>query len=342
LKSLTPELTAHIAQDLTTLAVCWRVTRTDGVMILGTEHDRDIEIGLDSPSHPYTGTYLARAGITGSNVRSSSDMSVDNLEIEGAVNNGDLSLVDLSAADIEAGLLDDADVVLFLVNWEAPDDGQIVLRTGTLGEIHRTAEGQYRTELRGLAQKLTQQLLRTYGPSCDAELGDTRCGISLGALTVTGVVTAVTSNRAFSATIASGSPQTSCALTLYLPMPYDIEVGDTFTIRPGCDKSAVMCKERFANLVNFRGHGFWVPGTAAITQFGGQTPATDPAVGSTYERIRDIRVATLAEERPELPADPDELPDAWLAADSAYYEGGLVTWTSGENETFSMEVKRQL
>jgi uncharacterized phage protein (TIGR02218 family) len=159
-RTLPPELTSHLAGSVTTLAVCWRVERSDGVLILGTEHDADITIAEgdspgDSPGNPYAGTYYARAGITGSNVRSTSDMSVDNMEVQGAINNGDLAIVDLSAADIEAGLFDDAAVTLFLVNWEAPDDGQIVLRTGNIGEISRTAEGNYKTELRGLAQRLS-------------------------------------------------------------------------------------------------------------------------------------------------------------------------------------------
>lgn len=204
MRTIPGALQTHILGDVTTLAVCWRVTRTDGVLILGTEHDRDLTIAAGD----YSGTYLARAGITGSNVRSSSDMSVDNLEVEGAVNSGDLNLVDLSAADIEAGLFDDVSVVLFLVNWQAPDDGQVVLRTGNIGAITRTAEGQYRTELRGLAQRLTQNFVRTYGPSCDAELGDVRCGVGLPALTITGAVTAVESNRAFSTSLAIESPMT--------------------------------------------------------------------------------------------------------------------------------------
>lgn len=203
MRTIPAPLAAHIAEDVTTLAVCWRVERADGVLILGTEHDRDLVV----TSGDYAGTYAAGAGITGSDVRSTSDMSVDNMEVAGAVNQGDLSLVDLSAADIEAGLFDGASVVLFLVNWQAPDDGQIVLRTGTIGEIRRTAEGEYRTELRGLAQALTQNVVRTYGSSCDAELGDFRCKIPLGDITFDGEVTAVAGGRDFTALIAVNSPE---------------------------------------------------------------------------------------------------------------------------------------
>lgn len=312
MRTIPAALAAHLSGTLTTLAVCWRVERTDGVLILGTEHDQDITVSPgDSPANPYAGTYLARAGITGSDVRSTSDMSVDNMDVSGAIDQGDLNLIDLSAGDIESGLFDDASVVLFMVNWQAPDDGQIVLRTGNIGEIRRTAEGQYQTELRGIAQRLSQNIVRTYGSSCDAELGDSRCAVDANALTVTGTVTAVTSGRQFSATLDVGSPAPDVdyfngglvtwtagqndtfsmeikqdtlgspgEILLYLPMPHGIEVGDTFTIRPGCDKSAAACKGKFSNLVNFRGHGAWVPGIGEIIIFGGQTAEKKKKDGS--------------------------------------------------------------
>lgn len=307
MRALTAATLAHLQGDVTTLTVCWRVERTDGVLILGTEHDQDVRVTVNHTALDLTGVYAALAGITGSDVRSTSDMSVDNMEVTGAINQGDLQLVDLSAADIEAGLLDDASVTLFLVNWQAPDDGQIVVRSGNIGEISRTAEGQYKTELRGLAQRLSQNIVRTYGSSCDAELGDARCGIELLALTVSGEVTAVSSNRRFTALISSGSPGYAAGefdgglitwtsgdnesfsmevkkdtlgspgeVDLYLPMPRDIAIGDTFTMRPGCDKSAAMCKGRFGNLINFRGHGAWVPGTGELMVFGGQTAERKP------------------------------------------------------------------
>lgn len=307
MRALTAATLAHLQDDVTTLTVCWRVERSDGVLILGTEHDQDVHVTVNHTALDLTGVYVALAGITGSDVRSTSDMSVDNMEVTGAINQGDLQLVDLSAADIEAGLLDDATVTLFLVNWQAPDDGQIVLRSGNIGEISRTAEGQYKTELRGLAQRLSQNIVRTYGSSCDAELGDARCGIELLALTVSGEVTAVSSNRRFTALISSGSPDYAAGefdgglitwtsgdnesfsmevkkdtlgspgeVDLYLPMPRDIAIGDTFTMRPGCDKSAAMCKGRFGNLINFRGYGAWVPGTGELMVFGGQTAERKP------------------------------------------------------------------
>lgn len=333
MRVLTDNLVLHLAQDVTTLAVCWRVTRRDGVQILGTEHDRDLTI----TEGDYAGTYMAAAGITGSTVQSTSDLSVDNLEVNGAINNtGDLTLIDLTVADIESGLMDNAQVTLLMVNWEAPDDGQVVLRTGTIGEISRTSEGQYKTELRGLTQYLSKNLLRSYGTACDADFGDARCGIDLVALTVTGTVTAVTSNRRFVATL-DDSPGTVMDTELFLPMYHDIAVGDTFTIRPGCDKSMPMCKIRFNNIANFRGHGLWTPGTADMMDYGGKSAKVgggsilDIASGLIQEMI-DRWLAAIEANRP----NPIDSPD------SPWYDGGLITFTSGDNSGYAMEVKRTL
>lgn len=57
--------------------------------------------------------------------------------------------------------------------------------------------------------------------------------------------------------------QSSGALTLFLPMPYTVGVGNAFTIRPGCDRTRPTCRTKFAmagstnfadgNVINMRG-----------------------------------------------------------------------------------------
>ena len=86
MRTLAAALQSELAQSVTRLAVCWRVERGDGVLILGTEHDRDITISTGT----LAGEYLVQAGVTGSGVKSSSDMSVDNMEVSGAISDGDL------------------------------------------------------------------------------------------------------------------------------------------------------------------------------------------------------------------------------------------------------------
>jgi uncharacterized phage protein (TIGR02218 family) len=62
-------------------------------------------------------------------------------------------------------------------------------------------------------------------------------------------------------------------VTLALPMPYAISDGspiDTFTISAGCDKSMTTCRDRFNNIVNFRGEPY-LPGIDKIIQVGRHT-----------------------------------------------------------------------
>ena len=302
MRTLSPENYAHIRREVMTFAVCWRLERHDGVTIRGTEHDRNIAVPEGSA---VTGIYRANAGITGSGIKYSDDMSVDNMEVSGALSAyGSTTVIDVSAADIEAGLLDGAEVSLFIINWQNPADGPILLQTGTIGEIKRDTDGGYSTELRGLTQLLTKIAIRTYGASCDAELGDARCKFPIVDHTFNGTITTVIDNRSFIATIAPGNTEagylnggkvhfntgectdfemeiktcgavnvaTVQSFVLYLPMTMDIAVGDTFYAQPGCDKSPAMCKGRFHNLVNFRGHGWLCPGMGAMGIFGGQTP----------------------------------------------------------------------
>ena len=115
----------------------------------------------------------------------------------------------------------------------------------------------------------------------------------MAALAVNGTVATVTDRRTFTATLgnspqstpqyfeggmleftsganagyakevkldSTGSPLVLGTFVLWEPMPLDIQVGDTFEIRPGCNKSKDTCKTKFNNVVNFRGYGVFVPG----------------------------------------------------------------------------------
>lgn len=293
---------AHLREPITTLAICWRITKRNGDFILGTNHDRDIiitttEIGVEvSPSvFELGGTYRASAGITASDVKWGADMSVDNMEVLGAID-PDL-FVDVSIADVEAGLLDTAQVTTFRLNWQNPDDFQEVLRHGTLGQIRWNSDREYRTEVRGLNQILQQTIGRTCGERCDVEeFGDERCKFNLPAATVTGTVTSVTNRREFATTLdlvgpapASGyfnlgkltmtsgenagysrqvrdDSQSSVLgnIALWEAFPLDVQPGDEFTMSPGCDRRRETCKDVHNNLINMRAPGIFVPGMDEI------------------------------------------------------------------------------
>lgn len=59
-------------------------------------------------------------------------------------------------------------------------------------------------------------------------------------------------------------------IVLVLPMPYALQVGDTYTMVAGCDKSFTTCRDRFDNVINFRGEP-WLPGFDAMIQIGRKT-----------------------------------------------------------------------
>ena len=45
MKSLSPALQAHLDDGTTTLAWCWKITRSDGEVLGFTDHDRALSFG---------------------------------------------------------------------------------------------------------------------------------------------------------------------------------------------------------------------------------------------------------------------------------------------------------
>ncbi len=276
MKSLSANLATHIAGETTTLATCWKVTRTDAQVFGFTDHVEDLTVSAQ--------LYKAATGYTASAVQSSADLAVDNVDLEGV-----LDATTITEGDLLAGVWDYALVEIFRVNYTAIADGVLWLRKGRLGQI-RLNRATFVAELRGLAQALQQTILEVYTPGCRANLGDARCGVALGPLTVAGTVTGgIVGRSVFAAsarTEATGwfdgglLTWTSGAnagrtmevklftagtdvFTLALPMTGTIAIGDAYTVYPGCQKRLITdCKTKFNNVVNFRGEPY-VPGEAA-------------------------------------------------------------------------------
>lgn len=276
MKARSIALAAHQAQDGTTLAWCWKITRRDAAVFGFTSHDQRLVFdGL---------AYEATSGFTPSAIAASADLAVDNLEV-----NGLLTSASITEADLLAGVWDGAAVEIFELNWADLSQGRMLLRTGTIGNVTagRTA---FTAELRGLTQALQQSVGRIYAAACDATLGDARCGVNTAAITVVGAVTSAASRRQFTASGLSAQPVdwfggglvrfTSGAnaglgmevqaftaggvFTLHLPMPHDVAAGDTFEAVPGCRKRfADDCVAKFTNGINFRGFPH-VPGNDAV------------------------------------------------------------------------------
>lgn len=275
-------LAAHYATGSTTYADAMVITRTDGQIFRFTGTDRDSVIGGQ--------TYSAAQGLDASSIVQSAGLSVDNLELT-TIDDGTL----FDVLDINAGIWRNAKFLIFRYNYESPSDGIDPLLAGTFGEI-TTMQSSIKIELRGLQQGLQQTVGNVSTKTCRARLADypTPAGNNLCRLepepwTVTGSITSVTSQGVFADSgraeaedwftegiieftsgANAGLPAkvrkfASGQFELSIPMVFDVEVGDTYTVIAGCTKRwAEDCVAKFDNGINFQGEPHR-PGIDALT-----------------------------------------------------------------------------
>lgn len=152
---------AHIESGATTLATCWKITRSDEVALGFTDHDQTLSFaGTDYLPMLDAGEMPARLG-----------SQIDTGEVIGVLRSDAIS-----EDDIAAGLFDGAAVETWRVNWRDANQ-RALLRRATIGEIVRE-DGQFWAELRSGQQVLNRVRGRIYSPLCDAVLGDVRCTVS--------------------------------------------------------------------------------------------------------------------------------------------------------------------
>lgn len=295
-RTVPANLLAHIQEEVTTIATCWKITRRDAQVFAFTDHDADIVFGAV--------TYLAATGFSPSEIALKDDASVSNLEVEGI-----LDSATITEEDLIAGLFDYAAIEIFLVNYDdSPENGgipvglllalsyptfeaitdRIILHKGYLGEVS-ISKGKFHAEIRGLTQHLSQKVGDVYSPTCRAILGDTKCTKDLTAFTFVDAIDEVTSNQIFYAGSlnqatgyfnggeiewTSGNNDglkmeikefMEGTVTLCLAMPFTLQVADAFIIKAGCDKQFSTCKDKFNNIANFRGEPH-IPGQDKILE----------------------------------------------------------------------------
>jgi uncharacterized phage protein (TIGR02218 family) len=281
MRTIPSALQSKLDRGVTTLCRCWLIARTDGVTQGFTDHDEDVMLG--------DVTCRAGTGLSGSETTQKLGLAVDGSEFSGALADDTLNETDLAA-----GRYDTASVELWLTDWSEPEL-RALLAKGTLGEVRREGAA-FTAEVRGLSQRLSEETGRLYTATCTADLGDARCKIDLadpafrGSGTVTDVI--ATSQIAVSGlddfesgwftagrlTFASGAnaglsvevkthrKDSTVTITLWQAMPEPIAAGDAFTVTAGCDKRFATCRERFDNVVNFRGFPH-IPGNDFVIRY---------------------------------------------------------------------------
>jgi len=282
MRALPPGLQDHLDSGATTLCWCWRLTRRDGAQLGFTDHDRNL--------HFDGTTFEASAGFTATEMKQSLGLSIDNLEVESALNSERLAEEELAA-----GLYDDARVEIFQVNWNNPEQ-RVLMRVGSLGEVTRSGKS-FRAEVRGLSHYLQQPNGRVFQFTCDADLGDDRCKVDLnsglyqGAGTIGAVISARSfrvvgvesfadqwfsrglltfvsgGNKGFQVEIRSHRLYSGEAIVEVWQEPAGpVEEGDQVKLKAGCDKQLATCRMKFSNVANFRGFPH-MPGNDFITSY---------------------------------------------------------------------------
>lgn len=262
-------LAAHVAQSETTLVHCWRILRTDGLILGFTDHDQALTVA---------GTQCRpTSGLDGATVPARLGAQVETGEVLGILDDAAIG-----EEDILLGRYDGAKVESWIVNWRAPTEA-MRLRIDTIGEIVRE-DGVFRAELRSPQQALNLTVGRLYQGLCDVALGSPRCGVNLGLPTYRGAAVVVRVGDPFRLVVSglgdfapgwfglgtvswtSGRRLglSDAVLTHERGEEGDVlgfadkvgawaSAGDGLTVTAGCDRRLATCRDRFGNAVNFRG-----------------------------------------------------------------------------------------
>lgn len=250
---------ASIAPCVSYRCQCWKITRRDSQVFAFTTHDRpvtfrDVEF---LPCNSLEASAFESGIVTSASGAGDSEI------------NGILADDAITERDLASGLFDGAQIEVWQVSWGDVTDTPKRLAKGILGQA--TQGGiRYTVEMLSTGAKLSQRpLLDTVTPACRFRLGDGRCPVDLGALEVNGTVSGVLARNAlqrnrfrqFIDTILTQADgyfdfgrltwttgdntgissevksyaATGDIITLWEIMPNEIQIGDEYTITPGCD-----------------------------------------------------------------------------------------------------------
>ena len=266
MRELPASITNALYQSVSTFCQCWKLTAINGKSLGFTDHDRDIE--LDGF------IFLAETGFSATDREEGNGLSASNFETTSTI-----SSLSLCEKDIRAGLWDGALAEIWLVNWQ-DISMRMLLSKSKMGDI--TREGSvFRAQLLGKAHALTQSRGRILQSSCDAVLGDKRCGINLhnerysisasisgysengriiltqrlddfAAEFFTSGIVALSGGERFE--IKTHQKQNMSERIEFWRAPQqEINIGDTIKLYAGCDRSFATCCSKFSNMKNFRG-----------------------------------------------------------------------------------------
>jgi uncharacterized phage protein (TIGR02218 family) len=248
-----------------------KITRFDSNVYRFANHDVDVVWNSE--------TYSSANGFRLTNIRKSSSLKPDTVTLGGW-----FSASGVIKQDLIAARFDGAKIELFDARWdeEGGASDRIIGIVGFVGNVRYT-DFEWEFEVEGLEKIFNENLMRQYEPACNADLFDDRCGVNSANYVETLTVDAVTDNGDFTATISDsyGHPvgdgwfadgeatwtggnnngdkseidsytHATGRIVLKQFAYFDIQVGDTATLLPGCNKSGAVsdghCNIKYDNL----------------------------------------------------------------------------------------------
>lgn len=261
MKNFSPEMRAALADPSLPMHVCWRITRTDGVVKRFTDADRPVYVeGFE---------YTPNGSTERTAIAYTAGLASDNLDVRGILDSDTIT-----EADLMAGKYDYAEVEIMLVFTSRPDLRAVTMMSGLLGEVE-TDRGTYSVRMNSMNHMFNHTIGEQTTPICRAVLGDARCKVNMVPWTQEVVITEIVSNRRFkAASIANPTALSYGTLTMvngpaaglsmeiraasateveiFLPMRVLPAVGNTMRLKAGCDNTRATCKNVYNNLINNR------------------------------------------------------------------------------------------
>lgn len=256
------QLEAHLAKNVTTVCPLWVMTSPLGDVAAYAQHTRNLT---------FNSILYKSVPVEISAISSSIGLKPNNVELMGVFD----SVV--TRAGVEAGRWKMADVVLEYVNYLDLTMGSTGKQVGKVGRFEILSDIAYKVELRSLASVLGQTIGQITSPTDRAAfpISSADLVIDPATYTITRSVSAVTNRREFTvggaalpthdyryglATWATGAnaglkmeiqESVGNLITLQLPMPETIVIGDTVDLLIGYDGLRSQSRDRFNAVLNF-------------------------------------------------------------------------------------------
>jgi len=160
--TIPPSISAQLEAGTSTLCWCWRLTRPDGFKLGFCDHDQALEIdGLG---------FLPMARMASPDAETETGLAPDQAGLSLVLEDDRITL-----GELRAGVWGETQVELLRADWSAPDQN-VRVQAWWFGAVAIFNQG-CEVELLGREHRLERQIGRVFARSCDASLGDVRCGV---------------------------------------------------------------------------------------------------------------------------------------------------------------------